>query len=267
MKKKLHLISLLLVSSLMLFIVSSCGIIELDEGEETTAVSMRLERDTICVMVGDTFHVDPVFSPDTVCVKDLYWTHSDTTGIVSIKDNLIIAEKEGITTVSVVSVLDRLSAECRVQVLPIWDEHMTVSKYPYDMVIYADVTFDGKPFDPETMTVAAFSSGQCRGIGEMHESHGIKYMVLRIYSSLGPNGFVDVKTRSVTDGNGEELDNDYEEEADTVPADDEEPEDYVEHISIRCYNRTAKKVKALPYNILFDGEAHGTLSNLYRLDF
>jgi hypothetical protein len=77
----------------------------------------------------------------------------------------------------------------------------------------------------ETMTIGALCDDELRGIGEMRTSNGISYMVIRVWS----------------------------------------PFEYGDIIRIGCYKQGNAIIEYFPDEFIFDGEAHGTLSNLYPL--
>lgn len=96
----------------------------------------------------------------------------------------------------------------------------------YDMVVYAAVD---PSIDPETSELAAFCGNELCGRGVRRTDHGVTYTVFRIYSAM----------------------------MDT--------EDYKVPITFRCHLRNEGRVVQFPDTIYFDGEAHGSLSNLYQL--
>ncbi len=94
--------------------------------------------------------------------------------------------------------------------------------------------------------MAAFVDGECRGVGVPRTVRGINYLELRIGSVLG---------QMVVDGDDDD-DND-----------DDDGEDLYERVRILLYDRNEQMVYYLKKSIAFDEEAHGTLSDLFPLDF
>jgi hypothetical protein len=77
------------------------------------------------------------------------------------------------------------------------------------------------------LRVAAFCDDELRGVGELMKHGNTPYMFLRIYSPTAEQ----------------------------------------EKIVLRCYDRKRALVVEHPDTIVFDGETHGTLSDLYELNF
>lgn len=221
--------------ALAALLVTSCGIIdiELDE-EQMDEIKMYLDRDTIYAMVGDELVINPHFSPDTAIVNDVFWT-SSADSVLHIDGYRFTALSEGWATVKAVSVMNQIEDSCHVCVLPRWDT--TVPSTPYETIIYADVTVHGKAFDPETMMLAAYVGNELRGIGTMREQHGVKYMEIRVGS-----------------------------EQDGEDSADPEEDPIIQFIKFRVYDKSRFMEEEVPGFVLFDGAAHGTLSNLYKIE-
>jgi hypothetical protein len=77
----------------------------------------------------------------------------------------------------------------------------------------------------DDMLIGAVCDGELRGIGVKQNSNGISYMLIRVWS----------------------------------------PFEYGDIIRIGCYRRGRAVIEYFPDEFTFDGEAHGTLSNLYPL--
>ena len=83
--KILTFISFMAVSQLM----TSC--LKLDIGDDTlTAYDMSLNYDSVYVMLDDTITLSPVFNPDSVTNKEMFWW-SDADSIVYADGNDLIA--------------------------------------------------------------------------------------------------------------------------------------------------------------------------------
>ena len=122
-----------------------------------------------------------------------------------------------------------------VVVMPGW--RFDPYSWPYETVVYADVRYNGEPLSGNMM-VGAFVGNECRAIGEVKEWNGVRYTQFRI---------------------GSELFNYSEPGEDEVYAS--------ETIRFMLYDPATHLMREHPETLTFDGEAHGTLSNLYQLYF
>ena len=206
----------------------SCDLMEMDEQVDIIPTEMSLGGDTLYIMVGDQFQLNPVFQPDSITVDDVLWT-SSAEEVLSVSNNVFIGLSEGWSLVRAVSVSRQLEDSCYVNVMRRWDS--TVREYPYEMMVYADVTVHGLPYNPETMILGAFVDDEMRGVGELMEWKGRQYVRFRVGSDL--------------------------------PSYD--PEGLEETVSFRVYFRREMRFEEFPQTVLYDGEAHGTLSNLFAL--
>lgn len=213
---------------LLTLFVASCELMEMDEQEDIVPTEMALERDTLYIMVGDHFSLQPVFSPDSVTVNDVLWT-SSAAEVLAVGDNVFTGVSEGWAVVRAVSVSRHLEDSCYVNVMKRWES--TVRDYPYEMMVYADVDVHGHSFNPETMIIGAFVDDEMRGVGEFMNWKGRQYMRIRVGSEMP---FYD-------------------------------PEGIEETVTFRVYNRQELRFESFPQSIRYDGEAHGTLSNLFKL--
>lgn len=203
----------------------SCGIIdmEIDEGGQI-AYDMHLKHDTVYVMVGDTFVLEPVFFPDSVSNRELLFLSEDES-VVALVNDTVIAMAEGETSVVGLSVHNGLSDTCMVYVMAPWV--LNANDYSDDMVVYATATIDGKPFDPTKMSIAAFAGSEMRGKGEVITIGDRQLLRFRIYSYLN-------------------YDSDISEDP--------------EYIRFKCHDRENMTLITLPQYIIFDGETHGSPS-------
>ena len=143
------------------FLLASCGLIDVDpDSEARVPTKMYFSLDTVYVMVGDTFVVRPTFEPDTINNKSCFWTSLDM-DIVSLKNDTLIAEQEGWARIVAASVAALMTDSVDVCVMEPWV--MSETKYPYEMVVYADVSVHGAPVTKD-MTLAAFSGTSLRGV-------------------------------------------------------------------------------------------------------
>ena len=203
----------------------SCGIIdmEIDEGGQI-AYDMHLNHDTVYVMVGDTFVLDPVFFPDSVSNRELLFLSEDES-VVSLVNDTVIAMAEGETSVVGLSVHNGLSDTCMVYVMAPWV--LNANDYSDDMVVYATATINGKPFDPTKMSIAAFAGSEMRGKGEVITIGDKQLLRFRIYSYLN-----------------------FDSDMSADP----------EYIRFKCHDRENMTLITLPQYIIFDGETHGSPS-------
>ena len=145
-----------------ILLLSSCGLIDLEpDSEARVPTKMYFSPDTVYVMVGDTFVVHPTFEPDTINNKTCFWTSLDM-DVVSLKNDTLIAEQEGWARIVAASVAALMTDSVDVCVMEPWV--MSETKYPYEMVVYADVSVHGEPVTKD-MTLAAFSGISLRGVG------------------------------------------------------------------------------------------------------
>ncbi len=222
--KKTARIAMMLVAALTM---GSCGLMEIDE-DEVAAVEMALGRDTLYIMVGDQFTLQPDIKPESIAISDVYWTSSADT-VLSISNNVFTGVGEGWALVKAISVSRQLEDSCYVNVMRRWES--TCRDYPYEMMVYANVTVHGQPFNPETMILGAFVGDEMRGVGEVLEWKGRQYVRFRVGSDIR---YID-------------------------------PEGVDETVTFRVYYKQQLRYEEFPQTIDYDGEAHGTLSNLFSL--
>ena len=225
MMKKTRRIALALVSALTL---TSCGLVDMEDQEELPLTEMHLQRDTLYLMVGDQFTLQPVLTPDSVTIDDVFWS-SSADSVLSISNNVFTGVSEGWSLVRALSVSRQLEDSCHVCVMRRWEN--TEREYPYEMMVYANVSVHGQPFNPETMVLGAFVDDEMRGAGQLMEWKGKQYVRFRIGSDIK---FVD-------------------------------PEGIEETVTFRVYYKQQLRYEEFPQELNFDGEAHGTLSSLFSL--
>ena len=241
---------------IMCLFMTSCEFFDIDEVGAETAMEMRLPQYTLYVMVGDTFSLNPIFAPDTVNITDLFFlpVYSDVVAVRGV--DKLEAVGEGGTKIYITSVSARIQDSCMVYVSAPWvPEHRV---WPYETVFYAHVTVAGQP-PTENMEVGAFVGNECRAIGQMRSSLGVNYWRFRVGSTF-VFGNSELNWDDIDDMDEEETDEDDDE-------DDEEGYIYRERITFRCYDRLNKRLYICPTRVDFDGEAHGSLSDLYVINF
>lgn len=228
MRNILSLITYLLGVTATTLQLTSCGIMELDEQEQIVATEMMLGRDSVYIMVGDDFTIQPTFKPDSVSVNDIFWRSSDSK-VVSVEDGHLVGQSEGTVWVYATSVSRQLEDSLVVVVMPLWQEPSRL--YPYEMIVYANVTIGGQPFDPETQMLGAFVDDEMRGIGTLMKWKDKSYVRFRIGSDIA---YYD-------------------------------PDGSTEEVTFRVYHRQKLCYEEFPQTIEYDGETHGTLSNLMTI--
>lgn len=186
---------------------------------------MGLGRRVVTIVEGERYAIPVWFTPDTLYNPTVYWETEDD-DIAAFDNDTLIALTPGVTRAIATSTIDRLSDTCWVQVLP--RPEVDWGNFPYEMMLYASVTIHGTPLTPanqDSVIIAAYVDRDLRGVGQLRQSHGIDYLQMRIGS--------------------------YRQRGDTV--------------RLRCYYRGEARADWFPDAIVFDGEALGTLSDLYPL--
>jgi len=150
----------MLLAAMML---TGCGLLDVEpDTEARLPTQMYFAPDTVYVMVGDTFVVKPRFAPDSINNKSLYWASLDP-DIVGLERDTLVAMQEGWGRVVAASVAASVLDTLDVCVMEPWT--IPNSMYPYEMVVYADVSVYGQPLR-EDMLVAAFVGDVIRGVGQ-----------------------------------------------------------------------------------------------------
>ncbi len=245
--KAIHRILLFIVVAAQL---TSCGLLNYDVDEEgvTTPASMSVP-DTIYVMCGDTFSLNPVFSPDTINIKDIFILPENSEVVAVRGSDKLEAVGEGATKIYIVSVSARIQDSCMVYVSTPWEPRLSV--WPYETVFYAHVTVGGQPL-AEGMEVAAFVGGECRAIGQVMTSLGITYTRFRVGSDI-----------LYTDDYWDDDEDDDEDDGEGTTG----QESTLPIINFRCYDRPHRRLYTTATYGVFDGEAHGSLSELFEIAF
>ncbi len=153
-----------------------------EEPDEWTGVTMTATCDGACVMVGDTMPLTVKFEPRNPNDSPVFWMLNDTTGCARVVNDSLVAVSVGDPEVIAVGGSGRVSDTCKVSVIDRWDIKDFERMHPSDMVIYADVTLDGKQWDDKTQILGAFVRGTLAGVGVKREAYGITYTVLRIWA-------------------------------------------------------------------------------------
>lgn len=210
--------------------LSSCGEFwEFESQQVATADAMTLGRKVINLMVGDSCVVPVNFVPKSQSSYTVFWL-TDDEEICRFKGDTLVAVAEGQTRAIAFTSIDRLRDTCYVNVIPAFED--VTADYPYDMMVYADVDIHGEKLTSQNSCrhqIAAYVGDEMRGLGVVREftaaKNKISYLELRVWS----------------------------------------PFSYGDKVTFRCYYRGTGRMELFPDTITFDGEMHGTLSDLYPL--
>ena len=225
MIKKPKYISTFSCVMLLALLMPSCGLLDMEFDENVQiAYDMQLDHDTVYVAVGDSFVLQPVFTPDSVINREVFFSTANEE-IAYIHNDTIIAVSEGETVISAISVMNEKMAFCQVFVLAPWE--INIYKYSNDMVAYLSATIDGVPIDFEKQMIVAFVGPQLRGIGQPIKLKDTTIVQIRIY---GYSYW----------GNEEPI--------------------RPELVRFAYYDKEKLLLKYLPLYITFDGETHGSPS-------
>lgn len=206
--------------------LAGCGDIFTDENVTLTdGTTMDLTRRVVTIMEGERYVIPVTFTPATQSNTAVWWDIEDN-AIATFQNDTLYALSPGLTRVMATSAVTMLSDTCWVEVLA--RPEMDWGDFPYEMMLYANVTLHGTPLtvaNQEDVIIAAYVDKDLRGIGQMRQNHGIDYFQMRIGA--------------------------YRPAGDTV--------------RLRCYYRGKALAEWFPQTLTFDGEAHGTLSALLPL--
>ena len=209
-----------------LMALTSCGeLFEADEEqEEAVTATLTMDKTELELMQGDQFKIAVSLKPDDAKDKALRWESADSS-VVAINADTLIAAGPGETTVTVTWVDRKVSAKATVKVLPLWQ--LKATAYPYDMLVFADVTVNGRAADSDCVVAAFDEKDNLRGVGQLRKDKDIDYMLIRIYS----------------------------------------PDGAAENLALRCYDRKRGVVSEAEDPIAFSTDSKGTLSDLYKVEF
>lgn len=206
---------------------ASCGLIEFEIDESAQqAYEMHIECDTAYMMVGESIRLSVLFTPDTVSNMQVFW-QTEHDSVVFAYGNDLSALSEGDTHIYATSVQNRISDTCFVRVMPRWE--VSTADYPYDMVVHADVRV-ADTIPGEHLLVGAFVGSEFRGIGRWQQVGNIKFMTFRLFSHF--EGYTP---------------------------------DAGERFRFVLFDTKKHRIRNFPQRIEFDGETHGSPSDLFRL--
>lgn len=224
-----HLIQLMAVGITIL--LTSCGeFYTFEESEPADNVSITVMQDTVYLMVGDTMALQVRFSPERRDPMPVFWyPAAGVDSCAKVLNDTLMALRTGEVDMVAVGGSGTLADTCHVVVVDRWLEQDFSHEQPSDMVIYANITVGGKPWNPEEQQVAAVVRGRIAGFAEQREAHGVRYALLRLWS-----------------------------------VDDED----VGTVTLYCYDRQRRWLYAADRRPDFSGlAALGTLSSLYPINF
>ena len=199
-----------------------------NEPEDWTGVKIKILNDSSYVMVGDSMPLAVSFTPDSISDGAIYWLLGDNS-LAQLHADTLLAVQPGLLELTALGGGGRLSDKCKVNIIERWGAGDFNRMHPSDMVIYADIKVNGKPWDDSTMMVGAFVGGELTGMAVKREAFGISYAELRIWASSNQ-------------GQG--------------------------RIDLRCYDRLNFRLYMLRDDIEYNAyQTLGTLSNLYNINF
>ena len=80
---------------------------------------MRLDHDTVYVEEGDSFVLQPLFTPDSVINREVLFLSADD-NVAYVNNDTIVAVSEGETVINAISVANEKMAFCQVYVMAPW---------------------------------------------------------------------------------------------------------------------------------------------------
>lgn len=216
-------LTLCLTAAAML--LASCGeLFDVDEdGGTGGAVAMKIDRDTVYIMQGESLRLSVTFSPVAPANTGVLWLSQDA-GIARMNADTLVAVSQGNTVVTAMSADGLRPDTCVVSVMKPWT--VRAADFFFDTVVYADISVGGRTIGDD-LEVGAFVGGELRGKAQLREAHGKRYAEIRVY---GP---------------------------DTASAADT--------ITFCCYDHRNVLLRRFGTTLPFDGETHGTLSQLVKL--
>lgn len=161
--------------------LTSCGeLFDVDEAGETTSATMKMDRDTVFIMPGDSLRLTVTFSPPEVKDKGVMWL-IDQPEIARLCADTLVAQQPGTAYVTAMSSATMRLDTCVVTVMTPWT--VDRNKYFFDTVVYADISVAGRQLGDD-IAVAAFVDDELRGIAELKEAKGKRYAVIRVYGPV-----------------------------------------------------------------------------------
>lgn len=208
--------------------LASCGDFwELETQEALKAAKITIGQQVVALAQGDVYKVSVSFTPADVPTTSVFWL-AENDEVATVRNDSVVGVAEGLTRLFAFSVLDNLRDTCYAYVLPPLE--VIAGRYPYDMVVYADVNVHGTRLtqaNAQDYKVIAFVDDEVRGVGQMRQHGGTEYMELRVW---GPNAVSD------------------------------------EQVELRCYIAKEARIEIFPVTSLtFGGGQHGSLKHPMQL--
>lgn len=229
-----HRLKTWFLAALTLQLMASCGLMGLDpEALPSLANSLELDRDTVYLMPGEQVELHAKILPDSLSSRPIVWS-IDADSIIFMDNAVVTALAEGWCQVKAASLYDMLEDSCAVCVLAPWEMEDASHAYSYETIVRARVSIKGHPMGQNAI-IAAFVNSQLRAVGKPTQSKGVDYITLRV----GGDTF--------HDDSPEALEWDHQ------------------IITFRLYDPDEHMLYEFPQELPFDGESHGTLSDLFKL--
>ena len=224
----------IIVAALLSLVLTSCGeMFDFDEeNNEELATEMQLDLHDAYIMLGDSLQLTATFDSDDVTKQNLFWYVDDEECLHLNAYGTVLAQQMGDTYVHVISRSSLLEDSCLVHVIPRWRVGQ-YGQYPHDMVIYARNSIGGRPLS-STQMVAALVGDEVRGVAYVHENTNHPsstvetFLILRVYAPLP---------------------------------------DSAEEVTFWLYDRAQFTLRQSAVTMTFDGESHGSLTQLFDLGF
>ena len=218
-----------LLWSVSAFFAVSCGELtdQTGDGSEFVAESMRLSRHEAYLMVGDQLQLTAEVLPENVRLGSILWNVDDNGCLEQKSYGVVVGRAAGDSYLHALLESNLLEDRCLIHVLPRWMD-LDYDERRYDMVVYARNEINGQPLS-DSQVLAAKVADEVRGVAQVrefqHATGTISYLVICIYSDV--------------------------EEGETV--------------SFWLYDRADFSLRQSSYQVVFDGEQHGTLSDLVQI--
>lgn len=132
-------------------LLSSCGdFYTFDEtATPSGGISMTVAQDTAWLMVGDRMPLQVTFTPNDPDSLPVFWmaAGNGATDCATTLNDTVTALRAGEMDFVAVGVSGTQRDTCHIIVIDRWEERDFSHEQRSDMVVYADITVDGKPID------------------------------------------------------------------------------------------------------------------------
>ena len=163
-------------------LLTSCGeLFDVDDAPSTdTVTAMRIDRDTVWLMAGDSLRLTVSFAPRRPANTGVMWYVANADIARMVADTLV-ARQPGATFVVALPVDGLRPDTCAVSVMKPWV--VRPADYFFDTVVYADIRVGGRCLD-DSLLVGAFVDDELRGVAQLREAAGRQYAVIRAYGPV-----------------------------------------------------------------------------------